>query len=408
MNVGLIVALVSLLLASPVQKQEDEEARAWRLVSEYYDTVVLYRQGQIDAALERLKAVTAADQLSIAGRAVLIVEAKQREMAAPARGERPPTNTAPASALRWTIDIFPAAGALHMEAAIASTRLRTDSGYHAASEQVLLAEPWFDKYIELTRKEPRENPARRWKLVIGLMTMSHGAFGRAVSLLDAECAKAPDDPALQIACGSAQEALAMSPGDLALATSRTSAKLATEREIFDDSKLTGAKSVESPVGSARGFREGHLKRAERAFEMAIKADPRNVEARIRLGNVLAMRGDDAKASGILEPLLLESVGAREAYLSRLLLSRVQIRARQFDEAARVLEQAAKAMPSGQSAYVGLANIETQRANAKAAAEALQRMLTAPQTPDDPWVTYRLAQYWVPDTLVRELRAEARQ
>jgi tetratricopeptide (TPR) repeat protein len=406
-----------LFVVSGWQTAHDEFVqRIQRLAGEHSDTVMLYKQGQIDAALQRLSANTYDEQLAIVVDVYAVVRQKKAEMQALAgeagasrrtpQGERAPhlTPPPPAALQRWTVDLMRAAGALQMEAAIMATRRHTASGYDDASRQIAVADMWFEKYTELSEQD---NPARRWKLLIGLVMMSHGAFGRVLTLLDPECTKAPDDAALQIACGSAHEALAMFPGDLALAT-RASAKLVPQQELFDNSKLTGAKAVEFPVGAARASRESQLKKAQRAFEAALNADARNVEARLRLGNVLAMLGDDGRASSMLEPLLLEPVGSREAYLGRLLLSRVHVRAKRFDEAARTLEQAARAMPSGQSAYVGLAYVETERANTNAAGETLQRMLTAPQTPDDPWVTYRFGQYWVPDPLVRELRADVRQ
>ena len=405
-----------LFVVSGWQTVHDELVqRIRRLAGEHYDTVMLYKQGQIDAALQRLSTNTHEEQLAIVVEVYAVVQQKKAEMGALAAeagvsrrtppGQRPPrlTPPPPPALQRWTVDLMRVAGALQMEAAIMATRRHTPSGYDDASRQIAVADMWFEKYTELSEQD---NPARRWKLLIGLVMMSHGAFGRVASLLDPECTKTPNDAALQIACGSAQEAIAMFPADLALATG--AAKLVPEHELFDPGKLTGTKSVEFSVGSARASRESHLKKAQRAFEAALNADARNVEARIRLGHVLTMFGDAAKASSVLTPLLDEPVGAREAYLSRLFLSRAQIRAKQFDEAERVLEQAAKVMPSGQSAYVGLAFVHAQEEDSKAVADALQRMLMAPREPDDPWVAYRFGQYWVPDALIRELRAEARQ
>jgi tetratricopeptide (TPR) repeat protein len=405
--------------ASQDQSQEEFQKRILRLVGEHYDTVTLYRQGQIDLALQRLSTIPNVEQVSIVTAVYAIVKQKKEEMRAlagapsaarrgtPQTAERP-ANQTPASARRWTVDLMPAAGALQMEAAIMATRRHNEEGYQEAARQMSVADLWFEKHLELTEADPKTNPARRWKLVMGLMMMSRGAFGRVVSLLGPECEKAPDDVALQIACGSAHEAIVMLPGDVTLALAGATARRVPEHDLFDDSRITRVRGVESPVAPARAMRDGNLKRARQAFESALKSDPRNVEARIRLGSVRLMERDDTRAVSLLSPLLLEPVGAREAYLARLFLSRARARAKQFDEAARILDQAARVMPSGQSAYVGLAHVQTQKGDSRAAADALQRMLMAPREPDDPWVTYRFAQYWVPDTLIRELRAEARR
>jgi tetratricopeptide (TPR) repeat protein len=411
------IAAVVLLALMPPQQQEDAQQKALRLAGEHYDTVMLYRQGEIDAALGRLNTNSHDDQLSIATVVFGIVKQKKADMAALAAGSgsasgrapaqpRPrPANLTPAAALRWTADLMPAAGALQMEAAILATRRRDEGGYQEAARQINIGELWFEKYTELTGKA---TPVTRWKLVIGLMTMSHGAFGRAAALLDPECTNAPDDSPLQLACGSAHEAIAMFPGDLTLASSGRVPRLVPEKDIFDDPTTSRLKAVENPVGMARTIRDSHLRKAQSMLDAALKSDPHNVEARIRMANVRTMQREDAKAASLLAPLLLEPVPAREAYLSRMLLSRVKVRAKQYADAVRILDEAAKAMPSGQSAYIGLASVARQQGNAAAVDDALQRMLKAPQVPDDPWVSYRFGQYWVPDRLVRELRTEARK
>jgi thioredoxin-like negative regulator of GroEL len=213
---------------------------------------------------------------------------------------------------------------------------------------------------------------------------------------------------LQLACGTVHEAMAMARGDEALAADGRAPKLQTDRNPFEEAPATRSTAIQNPVGAARSIRDRHLKSAQRALEAAFKSDPTMLESQIRLANVRIIQGNDAAASSLLTPLLDRSLPPREAYLSRLLLSRVKARARDFAAVARLLNEAVQAMPSGQSAYVGLADAQARLADDAAAAATLRRMISAPRTPDDPWVSYRFGQYWVPDALVGELRSEVRK
>jgi len=423
----MLVALFLSSLLAAMPEQPGPRDRLLVLVGRHYDTVALYRGGNTDEALRRLNENTVEEQRQIAALIVALIETQKKtedaekssvgsggiDASARRSAALPPlTNGSVRSAnpppyARWKKTDLWTAGILQMEAALEAIRQRNDNGYDAAMDQTKIADFLLDAFTRFTGQE--DHSARAWRRLLGLTLMSHGAFGRAATLLDPECAKTAEDAPLHLACGSAHEALAMVPGDVTLASAAGARRPAPEGNPFEESPTgTRAVAISSPVSAARGIRDNHLKSAQRSLGAVLTSEPHNVEARIRLANTRIMQIDDSKAASLLEPLLLEPLNPREAYLSRLLLSRVRIRAKKFADAATLLEQAAGIMPSGQSAYLGLAHVARQRADVKNASDALQRMMKAPQHPDDPWVTYRLGQYWVPDTLLRELRAQVRE
>src|SRR6266542_4088685 len=309
------ILLSALLAVASWQTPEETHQRHLRLAGEHYDTVMLYRQGQIDAALQRLSANTREDQLAVAVAVYGITRQKKAETQADMHGlaggnsvsrrmprdehARPPTLTPiPAAAARWTVDLMLAAGALQMEAAIMATRQRTPGGYDEAARQIGVADVWFEKYAELTE---HDTPARRWKLVIGLMMMAHGAFGRAATLLDPECATPAADVALQLACGSDHEAIAMFPADLEFAASATAhlsrrIRPSPATNPLDTVQIVRVQEPADAVKRARETRNGQLKKAQAMLETVVKTDPRNVEARIRLANGRTIMGHDARAA----------------------------------------------------------------------------------------------------------------
>ena len=132
-----------------------------------------------------------------------------------------------------------------------------------------------------------------------------------------------------------------------------------------------------------------LTRAEELFRRALKVNPNHVEARMRLGHVLAQRGrtDDAlvelRAAGSAsrDPLV--------SYYAALLIGRADT---DVDSARAAFQRATTLFPRAQTPRLGLSEIELRSGNRQAAAKELEPIWTLGVTDprDDPWSSYSTA------------------
>jgi hypothetical protein len=154
---------------------------------------------------------------------------------------------------------------------------------------------------------------------------------------------------------------------------------------------------------AQAQRNRHLQFAREYLERAIKLDSSSNEAMLRLAYVRLRQRDEREASAMLEDLLKRpALDSRESYLARLVLARARDQQNRLDEAGALLGQA----PQGQSVLLARAHNALRRGNASEAARLSAEAAALPA--DDSWWGYRFGQYWVPSTLFKELRAEARR
>jgi tetratricopeptide (TPR) repeat protein len=168
-------------------------------------------------------------------------------------------------------------------------------------------------------------------------------------------------------------------------------------------------SVASEPSMSEKIRRGFADRAARELDGVLHSDSRSAEARLRAACALIAVRNDTAAARLLEPLETASrLDARTTYLAALFLGGIRARAGKADIAAALFERAIAAMPSGQSAYVALADIERARGNAGAAAAVIERMFGAPSTPRDPWAEFALGPYWLAQPLLQDLRGEVRR
>ena len=246
--------------------------------------------------------------------------------------------------------------------------------------------------------------AARWELAIGLTAFSDRQLGWAGAALSFACGKHPQDPSLQLACGSLSDIRAAQPADLLV-----------QNVIEPAGPKTGSRTTPNPFEVAarelpRETRQAHLDAGRRLLDDFIQAEPSNVEARLRLAHIHIQSRKDTVAAVLLESLLSGStkLDARDEFLACLFLAGIRQRAGQLAAAASLLDRAATAVPSGQSALVARVAIDQERGNASAVAAALDRLFRAPANPPDPWLDFHRGQFWTIDPLLAALRAEARQ
>lgn len=134
-----------------------------------------------------------------------------------------------------------------------------------------------------------------------------------------------------------------------------------------------------------------LELAERHFRRALEIDASLVEARVRLGRVLTLRGRIPEARLELERATGEAAAdPRLGYLAHLFLGRALEKAGQTDAAARAYDAAARIVPGAQSVGLARASLASRRGDAAAARDGIERFFTAQAGQvgaADPWWTY---------------------
>ena len=185
----------------------------------------------------------------------------------------------------------------------------------------------------------------------------------------------PDDAMLAMLGGSLHEALASSP----------------VQEFVRSA--TPPMGITLTVGSTRT----ELGRAETLFKRSLNIDPRNAEARLRLGRVLSLqerhadalnefRRMDAPASGAAAPAMLQSYGSLFTGDAAEALGRM-------DEARAAYERAAVLYPMAHAPRLALSQMAAREGDTIAASNTLELVLSRTSDPapdDDPFWTYHVA------------------
>jgi len=148
-----------------------------------------------------------------------------------------------------------------------------------------------------------------------------------------------------------------------------------------------------------------LRLAEQLYKRALDRNSRFIEARIRLGRVLGLRGRHEEAVAQLrqgqkadEPLL--------QFYTHLFLGGEFEALGNGAEARQSYERAAALVPTAQSPLLGLSRVADQAGDKAAAREAVTRLLQIPfhdEERADPWWSYEIVQARGVDGLLNDLR-----
>jgi tetratricopeptide (TPR) repeat protein len=171
------------------------------------------------------------------------------------------------------------------------------------------------------------------------------------------------------------------------------------------------------VAWRRLLQKSHWEKAIEHFRAALKTDPSLVEARLRLGRVMRLRGQLKEARQELEAA---AVSARESapvpmpafgppmvvpYLSEMFLAEVIEEDGGAAEALTRYQDLVRHWPSCQSGLLALGRAYEARGDRQAALNALQPLFReqSKRACVDPWWTYNLGQGWRFGPFVRDLR-----
>lgn len=136
-----------------------------------------------------------------------------------------------------------------------------------------------------------------------------------------------------------------------------------------------------------------LGRAEKAFRAALAADPSLVEARIRLGRVLALKGERDAAMRELERALADGPEPTLEYYARVFLGAEHQSVGTLTAARAQFLRAAALEPNGRVPYLALAQIAGELGDREEMQAALDRALAplARESAAELWWSYRASQ-----------------
>jgi tetratricopeptide (TPR) repeat protein len=155
-------------------------------------------------------------------------------------------------------------------------------------------------------------------------------------------------------------------------------------------------------------RSEELALAERLMTQALERDPQLVQARVRLGHVLAERGRHVQAVDQLHRALDGSLDRVTTFEALLFLGGSQEALGRIELAADAYRRALALFPFAQSARVALSHLHSGQGAHSDAAAALRAMPprdgSAASDRDDPWWTYHLGPGRTSDDTIGRLHA----
>ncbi len=226
----------------------------------------------------------------------------------------------------------------------------------------------------------------------GLTFHSIGDLASAYEMLSEGLRRAGDDPGLLLGLGAVIE---------------TAAAL-RNYELRDGRRPSGWREepqfvIEGEEGAGGRLPRTDLADAQAALTKALQRDPSLLEARLRLGRVLLLRGKPRDALPELERIGRESSNPAQIYMAKMFEGRCRQRLGDAQGAAAAFAAAIERLPRAQAGLVALGRAldglgENQRAQ-KAFGEAMQ-----PEVDRDPWLDYLKGQPDRIDSLAGELRS----
>ena len=275
--------------------------------------------------------------------------------------------------------LFRAAAMLHLDVA---ELLRSRGLHGGAEDQIEIAIRWVN--LAVRDPEPIGSFRRRWFLGAALLAFQYGGWQDAVTFTDLACDLLPDDVALFTTAAWFNEGLALAPMD------------PSELERGGLSRLQERK-------------RSRLLAAARRAGAALRIAPTAPEATLRLARVRMLLGQGESVRERLTGLVDRGgVPRAHAYLGRLLLGRLHVRAGEPAEAERRFRGAIEINPQGQAARVALGRLLEGQGDRRGAVAVLEPVLRGESgAAIDPWVDYLLGAGTGPD-LRDALRREVRR
>lgn len=296
--------------------------------------------------------------------------------------------------------ILKKAAVLHTDVAILVEAAQLDAGqsaHSAAAITVNVLDGRFQGFVsasghwafarELLASLPPDRvwdeSVRRWYRAVAAHLVAQRQLGELRQHLERSGRLAKTDGMLAMMQGVRHQALASPPVQSSLA------------------------SVLMPPGGRLnvGSRRGELAEARRAYREALRLDPALVEARIRLGRVLADEGNAAEAARELQGALAAVHDPQLEYFAALFLGEAELARGRRDEARACFERSAALFPHAQSPLLALSHLDRSRGLREGALASLDRLVRLPSPREDPWWEFTFAAGRHADTWLDSVRRE---
>jgi tetratricopeptide (TPR) repeat protein len=235
--------------------------------------------------------------------------------------------------------------------------------------------------------------ARRFHLVAGLMLHNMADLASAHEMLSEGHRHAEDDPELLLALGAVTETIAALRHYELPEVPRSAQVLRDEPQFAIEGR--------SVVGGR--LPNVNLSDAQALYERAVQRDPGLLEARLRLGRVLLLRGKPREALPELERVWQDSPRPAQCYMARMFEGRARERLGDLRGAAVALAAATERMPQAQSALVALGRALDRLGEGTQAREAFDSAMQRERGRGDPWLDYIQGQPDRIEGLLEELR-----
>jgi tetratricopeptide (TPR) repeat protein len=156
-----------------------------------------------------------------------------------------------------------------------------------------------------------------------------------------------------------------------------------------------ARSADLPTGYALVVQsdDAEFRQAEALFRRALAQQPDHIEARLRLGRALLVRGRAREAAPDLRRANAAAADDLMKYYAAMFLGAAEEALGNFDAAGELYARASALYPNAQSPHVALSALARRRgdlAGALAAMEQVFELATVHPDGDDPWWSYDVA------------------
>ena len=172
--------------------------------------------------------------------------------------------------------------------------------------------------------------------------------------------------------------------------------VACAREMFSGPQIQSvlaSTTVSRDLFNLIGDEGDELRKAERLFRESLERNPKQIEARIRLGRVLGRRGRHQEAIAELRRATAETENRLLQYYGQMFLGAEAAALDLVDEARRAYERASELFPAAQSPRMGLSSLAARAGDGAGALSAIEPVLNGdePLITDDPWWSYYTSQ-----------------
>lgn len=159
---------------------------------------------------------------------------------------------------------------------------------------------------------------------------------------------------------------------------------------------------------AVGSERQNLNVAEKYFRDSLRADPRNAEARLRLGRVLALHGRHNEAVPHLQQVLKDTTDASRVYYASIFMAREDELRGRTAAARQHFERAARLFPNAQTPHLALSRLAFHDGDVRGATRSIEQLFALPAEEVDrydPWWRYFSGTGRLTDRWLERLHAE---